>query len=883
MAKNKTTPLMQQYFQIKEQYPDTILLFQVGDFYELFFDDAIIASKFLAIALTKRGKNNGKDIPLCGVPIHAINHYLIKLIKGGFKVAICDQLTKPQAGKVVKRGVTQVFTPGTLTDASMLDEKSASYIVSFFPMQKKWGVIFTELLTAQLFATTISAKADKILESELARFLPDEIILPQLKTLQTFTGYFKKQGYLVSLSEYNPEKSDISSAQNWIENQFDNKVLKILYNNQAINYSLQTLYFYLKRNQEKALTQLKNIHFYEPDDYLILDSATLKNLEIIKNNQNGGRKNTLLEILDKAKTPMGSRTIKKWLSRPLVQKEKIISRNKVVTSFCKRIEAMQKLEECLSQISDVERIVGRIALRRATKNDYLSLKETLKILPNIKKVLSVHQDLDLINAIQEKITNFFPLFELLESSINEDLSSEWIIKQGFDLKLDKLRNLVQGSQKEILKLEQKEIDRTKISSLKIRFNNISGYYIEVTNPNLKHVPQNYIEQQKLVNRKRFTTQELKNLEHEIIKAQTEIEQVQANVFEKVKDEVETYLPNLRQLAKALSYLDAIFGFSKVAYENNYVTPVFNDKQNIIINSGRHPVVEQKITTSFEPNNTNLNEKENLWIITGPNMGGKSTYLRQVALICIMAQSGSLVPAQIADIPILDRIFTRIGSGDNLAEGKSTFLVEMEETATICTQATKNSLVILDEVGRGTSTFDGIALAQAIIEHIHQNIGAKCLFATHYHELTELENIFNGIKNYYMQSSKVGKNVIFQHKIMPGKAESSFGIEVAKLANLPTKLINRANDILEKIKSEHCPFKNIKIKQNINNAEEQANLFSFQKKENDNKINALLDKILILENKIKQKDIAIDQIKKLNLNELSPKQVFDFIWQLKNQS
>ena len=882
MAKNKISPLMQQYFKIKEQYPDTVLFFQVGDFYELFFDDAVVASKFLAITLTKRGKNNGKDIPLCGVPIHALNHYLVKMIKGGFKVALCDQLTKPQPGKIVERGVTQVFTPGTLTEASMLDEKSASYIVSFFPMQKKWGLIFTELLTAQLFATTIPVKANKIVESELARFLPDEIILPQVKNLKTLSSYFKNQGYLVSLSEYNPQSSNLDMAQSWIENQFNGRTLKELSSNQAINQSLQTLYFYLKKNQEKALSQFNNIHFYEPDDYLILDTATLKNLEILKNNQDGGRKNSLLEVLDKAKTPMGSRTIKKWLSRPLIQKEKIIGRNQVVTSFCKQIDTMQKLEEVLSQIGDVERIVGRIALRRASRGDYLSLKETLKLLPTLKNILSFHEDLDLVKIIQEKITNYSTLFGLLQSSINEDLSSEWIIKKGFDLELDKLRTLVQGSQKEILKLEQKEVERTGISSLKIRFNNISGYYIEVTNPNLKLVPDNYTEQQKLVNRKRFTTQELKNLEQEIIKAQNKIDQVQTDVFEKVKDDVEVYLINLRQLSQALSYLDALYSLAKVAYENNYVTPVFNDNQNIIINSGRHPVVEQKIINSFEPNSTNLNEKENLWIITGPNMGGKSTYLRQVALICIMAQCGSLVPAQMVDIPILDRVFTRIGSGDNLAEGKSTFLVEMEETATICSQATKNSLVILDEVGRGTSTFDGIALAQAIIEHIHQDIGAKCLFATHYHELTELENIFNGITNYHMVSNKIDNKVIFQHKIARGKAESSFGIEVAKLANLPNKVINRASDILEKIKNEHSPFKNIKIKPSFNKQENQVNVFNFQKKESDDKVNVLLDKILILEGKIKQKENALKEIKNLDLDELSPKQVFDFIWNLKSK-
>ena len=880
MTKQKLSPLMQQYFDIKAQYPEMILLFQVGDFYELFFDDAKIVSKFLAITLTSRGKNNGDAIPLCGVPIHAISHYLTKLIKGGFKVAICDQTTKPQPGKIVERAVTQVFTPGTLTDSTLLDEKSASYIVSLFPQQKKFGLIFTELLTAQVFATTIPTNENKFLEAELSRFLPDEIILPQIKNINSYFNYFKNLGYLVSQSEYSSNNTENETAQLWMENQFDNKTIESVNKHPEIKKSLSNIYFYLKKNQEKSLSQLNKIYFYQPDDYMILDPATFRNLEIFKNNQDGARKNTLLEILDQAKTAMGSRTIKKWLARPLIEKNKILERNKVVTTLCKKIDLMQKLEEILSDLSDIERITGRLALCRANRMDYISLKKTLTRIPTIKSILFEISDHELIKNILNKISNFSNLVELLESSISEDLSSEWIIKKGFDLQLDRLRSLVENSQQEILKLEKKEISSTKISSLKIRFNNISGYYIEVTNPNLNLIPQNYIEQQKLVNRKRFTTQELKNLELEISKAQNEINEVQTTVFDKVKDETETYLSQLRQLANGLSSLDALFSFAKIAYENNYIAPTFNENNEISIINGRHPVIEQKIGNNFEPNNTNLNNKEKLWIITGPNMGGKSTYLRQVALICIMAQCGSMVPASMADLPILDRIFTRIGSGDNLTEGKSTFLVEMEETATICTQATKNSLVILDEVGRGTSTFDGISLAQAIIEHIYQNIGANCLFATHYHELTELEKVFKNIKNYHMLSKKINDKVIFLHKIAPGIAESSFGIEVAKLAQLPNKLINRANEILEKIQNDHSPFKNIKLETNQNI--DQKNIFDFQKVEYEQKTNTLLDKILILENKIKQRDLELNAIKNANLDDITPKQAFDIIWKIKNK-
>ncbi len=878
MAIEKITPLMKQYFDIRSQYPDVVLFFQVGDFYELFFEDAKVVSAFLAIALTKRGKNNGKDIPLCGVPIHALNHYLTKLIKGGFKVAICDQLTKPQPGTVVERGVTQVFTPGTLTDSLMLDEKSASYLFSFFPTKDSWGLVFTELLTAQLFATQVPAGSYKILESELSRFFPDEIILPNVKGFKSFNSYFSQLGYSTSFADYEQNPNDDfvgpAIATAWIEKQFNSKILNILQNQPAINHTLQALYFYLKKNQEKALDQFKNVQFYNPDDYLILDPSTQKNLEIAKNNQDSTRKNTLLFVMDKSKTSMGSRTIKKWLARPLVEQSKILQRQEVVVALSKKIDVMQQLEQELSQINDLERIIGRIALRRATLQDYLALKDSLKILPQLKNILQKNFDLFLTNLISEKFLDFSLLVQFLDCSLNDDNIHKYFIKNGFDLELDRLRNLVSNAQQEVLKLEQKEVEKTGISSLKIRYNHVSGYYIEVTNPNLNLVPENYIEQQKLVNRKRFVTQELKELEREIFKAQNEIEVVEQKVYDKVKNEVERYLSNLRQVAQSLSYMDALYSFAVIAYENNYVQPIFNDKHEIIINSGRHSVVEQKLENNFEPNDTNLIDAESLWLITGPNMGGKSTYLRQVALICIMAQCGSCVPAKSVSLPILDRIFTRIGSGDNLVEGKSTFLVEMEETATICSQATKNSFVILDEVGRGTSTFDGIALAQSIIEYIFCKVGAKCLFATHYHELTCLQEKFDGIKNYYMMSRKSGNQLIFLHKIAKGIAQGSFGLEVAKLAQLPQEIIKRADDILKKMQNKSNVLNN---QQNSNTSfsDAQKNLFNHDQ-------DALNQKVEILEQELFKKEEVLKKIQDVDLDDFSPKDAFDFLWNIKKE-
>lgn len=847
MAKEKTTPLMQQYFAIKEQYSDAILLFQVGDFYELFFEDAKTASSFLAIALTKRGRHNGKDIPLCGVPVHAFYHYLTKLVKGGFKVALCEQMSKPQPGKVVERAVTQVFTPGTLTDEQMLDDKSASYLLSFYPGTEHWGLVFTELLTAQLFATTVPVDACRSVESELARFFPDEIIIPNANS--RFNKYFRKQGYAVSAIDESSD--DLHSL--WIENQFDDIICKRLIENPDLYKSISMLHWYLKKNQERALGQFRTINFYKPEDYLILDGATQRNLEIVSNLGDRSRKNTLFSVVDKAITPMGSRTIKKWLQRPLVQKQSILQRQEVVAAIAKNIDLMQKLETVFKQISDLERIVGRIALQRALLNDYLALKNSLKLIPEIKALLEHYLLFYLTDVVQAKLRDFSQLIELLECALSDDPSNKCVIREGFDHELDRLRRLVDNSQQEVLQLERREIERTGISSLKIRYNNVAGYYIEVTKANLKLVPEDYVQQQTLVNRNRYVTQELKDLERDIVKAKNEIEQVEASAFARVKLDVEDELPRLRQLAAALSYLDGLIGFARVAYSNNYSAPVFHDSRDIIIERGRHPVVELSDRESFIPNDTGLTDKESIWILTGPNMGGKSTYLRQVALICILAQAGGLVPAGSAQLPVLDRIFTRIGSGDNLAEGKSTFLVEMEETAVICNQATKYSLVILDEVGRGTSTFDGISLAQAIIEYIAQKIQARCLFATHYHELTRLNQDFECIENYHMASKQTSNGVLFLHKVIAGVAHGSFGLEVARLAHVPDAIVKRAGVILQGMGGKHV---------SVAPASHDAS------------------QIIALEQELQDAKRKISLLNDISLNDLTPREAFEIVWKMK---
>ena len=877
-AEKKLTPLMQQYFEIKKEYPETILMFQVGDFYEMFFDDAKKASSFLGIALTARGKNKGEPIPLCGVPLHALDHYLSKLVSGGFCVAICDQLEEPTPGKVVKRGITQVLTPGTITDSKLLDAKSASYLFSFFPAKKSLGLVFGELLTAQLFATVIPADSQKTLETELNRFFPDEIILPTTKLASSFETFFKKQGYFVTFEQFSV--SDLENKkmfEQWKKAQFSENICNQIETKEDLQDALATFYGYLQKTQQAALGLFKQINFYEPDDFLIVDHATQKNLELVKNNYDGGRKHSLLSVLDRAATSMGSRTIKKWVLRPLVQLDQIQQRQEVVGAFICDNVLLQKLSLSLKKVGDVERVIGRMALGRAQIYDYVHLSGTLCVLPELCNLLSEKTDKELLKIIVSKLFGFEPLAQLLSAAINDESSKDWIIKKGFDKKLDDLRELAENAHGKILEFEEKEKRATKIASLKVRYNHVQGYYIEVTKPNLHLVPDYYIRQQSLVGKERFTTQELKALQNDILRAKSDVTTVEQEVYSRVKEDAYSYIWQLRVLAQALSHLDGLLSLSLAAYENNYICPVFTDGRDILIEDGRHPVVEKSLQNGFIPNSTSLIEKESFWIITGPNMGGKSTYLRQVALICLMAQCGSFVPAAKAKIPILDRVFTRIGASDILAEGKSTFLVEMEETATICSQATAKSLVILDEVGRGTSTFDGLAIAQAVVEYIYKVVKARCLFATHYHELTHLQDDFKGIVSYYTTSKQTESGIVFLHKIVKGIADGSFGLEVAKLALLPKKLIERAHDVLDLLRVGHHTC------QPSSSGFMQQNLFSTQNKnietilQENKKLRLVIEQ---LQEKAKQQDELLALFSSVDYDNLSPKQAFDLLWKLK---
>lgn len=795
------TPLMKQYAEMKSEYQDALLLFQVGDFYELFFDDAKKVTEYLGITLTKRGEINGEPIPLCGFPIHAVEHYIPKLVKGGFKVALCDQLEPATTGKMVPRGVTNVLTPGTLTSENLLDAKSNSYLFSFFPTKAGYGLLFSELLTSQLHATVLPYGSSRQLETELYRFLPDEVLVLANRSMAKYATFFEQRGFYTTrhTGEFNEALLDQESS--WIMNQFDQQSAKQVLSDKSILCATILWKQYLQKNQHQALDQFRTIQWYEPDAFLMIDGATQKNLDIVKNSFDGSRSHTLFSFVDKAVTSMGSRMIKRWLLAPLMDKDIVIQRQDVIAELLQAPMVFQAVQDNLNRFGDMQRIVGRVALDKAILQDYCNLATLLTVLPDLKKILTSCSS-QMLQVIAKSMHDFAKLTDLLLRSCNDNFESEYVIKDGFDADLDRMRDLLQNSSQKILELEQAEQQRTGINSLKIRHNNVHGYYIEVTKTNLAQVPEEYIEQQSLVNRKRFSTKDLQALQFEIMQAQTNFAKREKEVFAHIKEQVREFVHELRSCAQAIAMLDALVGFARVSYDHGYARPVFNDGQNILIQDGKHPIVAATLDSQFIANDTELTAEQSLWIVTGPNMGGKSTYLRQVALICLLAQTGCFVPATTANLPLLDRIFTRIGAGDHLAQGKSTFLVEMEETAQICLQATSRSLVILDEVGRGTSTYDGLALAQAVVEYIVEHVQAKCLFATHYHELTTLQDDRPGIASYYMDSQKTGSGIVFLHKLVRGVADGSFGIEVAKLAQLPPVLIQRAQHILHNLDQSH---------------------------------------------------------------------------------
>ena len=865
LQRENLTPLMKQYFEIRDQFDDALLLFQVGDFYELFFDDAKNAAAFLGIALTKRGKLQSEPIPLCGFPVHVLDHYVTKLVRGGFKIALCQQLDEAVAGKMVRRGVTQVFTPGTLTSENLLDAKKPSFLFSFFPMKDSWGLLFSELLTSQLHATILPASASRSLETELFRFLPDEILLFDQRGMGKHQDFFRQRGFFTTKHKALLDDENIALIKAWCQQQFDKETCKKLYENQSLMSSLALWHLYLEKNQKDALNQFKDINFYSPDEFLLLDSATQKNLDIVSNSFDGTSKNSLVSFMDRGVTPMGSRMIRRWMMRPLVDQAAIHQRQQVVSLLSKNPQLISRLKILLEQFGDLERTVGRIALQKAHLRDYVHLGKIVGLIPELCNLVRLYGE-DLLQHVVATCVDYSTLFDLLTKSCNDDDQQKWIIKSGFDETLDSLRDLVSNSDRKILELEKEEQKRTGINSLKIRQNNVHGYYIEVTKVHTDLVPEDYVRKQTLVGRERYTMPGLAQLQLEIIQAQQSIDACEKELFNQVKQQVSQFINPLKTSARAIAMLDGLLGFAIVAYDYDYCRPQFHDNRDIIISGGRHPIVAAQLNNGFIANDTQLVDDQSLWIVTGPNMGGKSTYLRQIALISVLAQSGSFVPAISASLPLIDRIFTRIGAGDNLAEGKSTFLVEMEETAQICMQATSRSLVILDEVGRGTSTFDGLALAQAVVEYIYQVVKARCLFATHYHELTHLEQQHDGIVSYYADSKKTEQGILLLHKIIKGVADGSFGLEVAKIAKLPSSVLIRAQQLLDHLEREKS-------------GQSQMTFLPATAMKSDDQLQQKYEK---LSDSYQKQQNIVKKIASINCNNLSPKQAFDLLWEIKQE-
>lgn len=797
------TPMMQQFLSVKENYKDCILFFRIGDFYEMFFEDAETASRELELVLTGKDCGLSKRAPMCGVPHHAYAIYASKLISKGYKVAIAEQLEDPALTKgLVKRDVIKVLTPGTYTDSSFLEDTKNNYIMSIYIENHKAAMCFADISTGEFKCTQTNYDPD-LIYNEVSKFSPKEILIQNTADLKLIKNM--KERFSVSYTELENKYFDEFAESN-LKAQFSNYAEINM--NSLLKSCANGLLRYIMDTQKIILTHLDEIEYYDVIDFLSIDLNSRRNLELTETLRDKSKKGSLLWVLDKTSTAMGARQLRKWVDQPLIEENKIKNRLDAVEELLNSVNAHEDLKEALKQIYDIERLAGKISSKSVNAKELLSLKSSIQNLPNIKQLMAQFKSNFLVN-MEKNLDDLKDIYLLLDSSIlsNPSLSVKEgnIIKDGYDPKVDELRLAKAHGKEWIASLETKEKDETGIKSLKVGYNKVFGYYIEVTKSNLNLVPEGrYIRKQTLANCERYITPELKEMEEKILGAEEKLISLEYDIFVKIRDEIEKQIDRIKLAARILSKIDCISSFAQVARENNYCKPVIKNHGEIKIKEGRHPVVEKVIPHgTFVSNDTEMDTKENmLMLITGPNMAGKSTYMRQVALIVLMAQIGSFVPASEAEISICDKIFTRIGASDDLAAGKSTFMVEMWEVSNILKNATNNSLILLDEVGRGTSTYDGLSIAWSVIEYICTNKKMKCktLFATHYHELTKLEGVVDGLKNYCIAVKKVDDDIIFLRKIIKGGADESYGIEVAKIAGIPDDVIDRAREILKELES-----------------------------------------------------------------------------------
>jgi len=802
------TPLMSQYHKIKIDNPDTILLFRVWDYFETFDEDAKIASKVLGITLTRRANGQAGDVPLAGFPHHAIDTYLPKLVRAGYRVAICEQMENPKFAKgIVKREVVEVVTPGVTLSDKLLDHKNNNYLAAIFILSETAGISFSDISTGDFFTYEVPVSE---IPQQLGLINPSEIIIAK-KQRPIIEPILNKLNTNIRLTKLDDWLFTIEFTKELLLNHFETKTLKGFgienFNSGII--AAGAVLNYLRETQKTNLSHISKISKYNPSDYMLLDTSTKRNLEITYTMQDGSREGSLFGILDKTETPMGARLLKRWISAPLKRLDIILKRQEAVNELVINSKLRKNLRSEIKEIGDLERLISKACTNRINPRELIILKQSLKKIPLLKQLLGISTVPSLVE-IRERLNQLDLVVEKIELGIDDNpsvsISDGEVIRTGYNAELDELRDLKYNAKDKLANFQKEERERTGISSLKVSYNKVFGYYIEISNANKDKVPDNYIRKQTLVNGERYITPELKNYEDKILNAEERILDIEYSLFNEIRSFVAAESIKIQDNAKLIAALDCYVSMAECAEEYNYVKPIVDNSNIIEIIEGRHPVVERVLPPGekFSPNDCRLdNDDTQIIILTGPNMAGKSVYLRQVGLIVLLAQIGSFVPAKSARIGMVDRIYTRVGASDNIAAGESTFLVEMQEAANILNNATNKSLILLDEIGRGTSTFDGISIAWSITEYLHEtkHVAAKTLFATHYHELNEMASMFPRIKNFKVEVREYGNKVIFLHKVTAGGADHSYGIQVAHMAGLPSAVTDRAKEILQNLENK----------------------------------------------------------------------------------
>ena len=872
--------MMTQYVETKKQYPDCILFYRLGDFYEMFFEDALTASKELEITLTGKECGLEERAPMCGVPYHAVDSYLYKLVQKGYKVAIAEQMEDPKLAKgLVKREVIRVVTPGTITSSQALDETKNNYLMGIVYIGDTYGISTCDMTTGDYLVTEV--EGERNLLDEIHKFAPSEIICNEAFYMSSIDLDDLKNRYHVAVSSLDSHYFSDDSCRKVLKEHFHVSTLDGLgladYDAGVI--AAGAVMEYLYETQKNSLAHIVTITPYTTGQFMIIDTSTRRNLELVETLREKQRRGSLLWVLDKTKTAMGARLMRTMIEQPLIRKEQIIERQNAIEELNMSYISREEIREYLGPVYDLERLIGRITYKSANPRDLIAFRNSLKMLPFIRDILKEFHSA-VLKEIHEDMDPLQDLYDLIERAIVEEppivTREGGMIKEGYNEEADKLRHAKTEGKTWLAELEARERDKTGIKNLKIKYNKVFGYYFEVTNSFKDLVPDYFIRKQTLANAERYTTDELKNLEDIILGAEDKLFSLEYDLFCDVRDQISGEVNRIQTTAKAIAGLDVFSSLSLVATRNNYVKPKINEKGTIHIKNGRHPVVELMLKDDlFVANDTVLdNNKNRISIITGPNMAGKSTYMRQTALIVLMAQIGSFVPADEADIGVCDRIFTRVGASDDLASGQSTFMVEMTEVANILRNATRNSLVILDEIGRGTSTFDGLSIAWAVVEYISNTrvLGAKTLFATHYHELTELEDTMSGVTNYCIAVKEQGDDIVFLRKIIKGGADKSYGIQVAKLAGVPDQVITRAKELVEELSSADITMKAREI------AEASANVSQHKTVTRPDEVD--LNQMTLFDT-VKNDDI-IHELEEISINEITPMEALNILSRLQSK-